>query len=75
MPIYQYQPQYVLTNYCYIPHTCRQFAQESKANQVKTVILQQRWQVCFHKQADKMNYRACIGCRSGNKSIIINQIN
>jgi len=31
-----------LTKYCYIPQACRQLAQESTTNQVKTVILQQR---------------------------------
>jgi len=49
-----------LTKYCYIPQACRQLAQESTTNQVKTVILQQRYQVCFHKQADKMNHRALV---------------
>jgi len=44
-------------------------------NHVKTVILQQRWQVRFHKQADKMNRDARVGRRRQNKSIIINQIN
>jgi len=39
-------------------------------NQVKTVILQQRKQVRFHKQADKMNPEARISHRSWNKSII-----
>jgi len=33
-------------------------AQESTTNQVKTVILQQRQQVCFHTQAEKMNHGA-----------------
>jgi len=30
-----------LTKHCYIPHACRQLAQESTTNQVNTVILQQ----------------------------------
>jgi len=44
-------------------------------NQVKTVILQQCQQVGLHKQADKMNHGAHVGCCSQNKSIIIYQIN
>jgi len=56
---------------CNIPHASRQLAQGSTTNQVKTIILQQHKQVCFHKQADKMNHEARVGCRSRNKSIII----
>jgi len=59
----------------YIPHASGQLAQESTTKQVKTVTLQQRWQVRFHKQADKMNHGARIDRRRRNKSIIINQIN
>jgi len=29
----------------------------------------------FHKQADKMNHGARVGCHSWKKSIIINQTN
>ena len=65
----------MLTQRYYIPHACRQLAQESTANEVKTVILQQRQQVRFHKQTDKMNHGAHVGHRSRNKSIIINQNN
>jgi len=65
----------VLTKRCYIPHASRQLAQESTTNQVKTVILQQHYQVRFHKQADKMNYEARVDRRSQNKNININQIN
>ena len=43
-------------------------------NRVKTVILQQDWQVRFHKQADKMNRGARVGRRSQNISIIIDKI-
>jgi len=56
-------------------HMQTTFVQESTANQVKTVILQQHWHVHFHKQADKMNHGARVGHHSNNKSIIINQIN
>jgi len=42
---------------------------------VKAVILQQRQQVHFHKQPDKMNHGAHVCCRSWNKSVIINQVN
>jgi len=38
-------------------------------------MLQQRQQVRFHKQADKINHEARVGRRSRNKSIIIDQIN
>jgi len=55
-------------------HMQTTFVQESTANQVKTVILQQHWHVHFHKQADKMNHGARVGHHSHNKSIIINQI-
>jgi len=54
----------VLTKRCYIPHACRQLAQESTMNQVKTDTLQERQQVRFRKQADKMNHGACVGHRS-----------
>jgi len=47
--------------------------QESTTNQVKTVILQQCWQVHFHKQANKVNHVAHVGHRSKSKNII-NQI-
>jgi len=67
----------VLAKCCYIPHASRQLAQEGTAKQVKTVIFQQRQQVCFHEQADKTNQGAFISHRSQNqnKNIIINQIN
>jgi len=32
----------MLTKRCYIPHPCRQLAQESTTKQVMTVVLQQR---------------------------------
>ena len=48
--------------------------QYSTTNQVKTVILQQRKQVHFHKQADKMNHEVRVGRRSQKKNITINQI-
>jgi len=50
-----YRPQCELTKRCYIPHASRQLAQESTTKQVETVILQQRYQVRFHKQTDKIN--------------------
>jgi len=65
----------VLTKCCFPPQSSRQLAQESTTNQVKTVVLQQRSQVRFHKQADKMNNGARVDRRSQNKSIIINEIN
>jgi len=49
--------------------------QESTTKQVKIIILHQRWQVRFYKQADKINHEAQVGRRSRNKSIIIDQIN
>jgi len=61
-----YWPEQVFTNRCYIPYACRQLAQESTMDQVKTAILQERQQWCFHKQGDKMNYGAHAGCRSRN---------
>jgi len=64
-----------LTKRCYIPHASRKLAQENTTKQVKTVILQQRSQVRFYKQADKMNHEERVGRCSRNKSIIINQIN
>jgi len=70
-----YRPQQVLTKRCYNSLTSRQLALESTTNLVKAVILQQRYQVRFHKQADKTNHEACIGRRSRDNSIIINQIN
>ena len=54
----------------YIPHASRQLAQESTTKQVETVILQQRYQVRFHKQTDKINRGACVGRHNRNKSII-----
>jgi len=71
----QNRPQQVLTKRCYILNASRQLVQESTINQIKTVILQQRLQVRFCKQADKMNHQACISCCSQSKNIIINQIN
>ena len=60
----------MLTKLCNIPHASRQFAQGRTTKQVKRIILQQRWQVRFQKQADKINQGACVGRRSRNKSII-----
>jgi len=64
-----YQPQQELIKRCYIPHASRQLAQGSTAKQVETVILQQRYQVRFHKQTDKINRGACVGRHNRNKSI------
>jgi len=54
----------VLKKCCYIPHASTQLVLESSTNQVKTVILQQHYQMRFHEQADKMNPEARIGHRS-----------
>jgi len=37
-------------------------------NQVKTVILQQRWQVRFHKQTHKINHGSCVSRRNRKSS-------
>jgi len=42
-----------------IDNLCKK-AQQTKSRQA----LQQRQEVRFHKQADKMNHEACVGCRS-----------
>ena len=47
-----------------LPDIFRKKAQRSKS----IIILQQRLQVRFHKQADKINHGACVGRRSRNKS-------
>jgi len=36
---------------------------ESTTNQVKTIILQQRWQVHFHKQAESMNHVSAVAAK------------
>jgi len=53
----------------YILHASRQLVQESTTKQVKTVILQQHYQVRFHKQTDKIDHGACVSCHNRNKSI------
>ena len=55
-----YRPQQKLTKRCYIPHSTRQLAQENTTKQVETVILQQRYQVRFPKQTDKINHVSAI---------------
>jgi len=57
-----YRPQKVLKKRCCIPHACRQRG-------IQDSYLQQRQQVRFHKQANKINHGACVGRRSRNKSI------
>jgi len=57
----------VLTKRCCIPHASRQLAQET-TKQVKTVILQQGWQLRFHKQEQKINHEAGVGRRSRTKA-------
>jgi len=81
-PIYRYQPKRpilsasvgVTKTLIYssrIQTTCAR--KQNEPSQDST--LQQRQQVRFPKQADKMNHEVRVGRRSRNKSIIINQIN
>jgi len=48
------------------PDNLRKKAQRSKSDS----YLAARLAVAFHKQSDKINHGACVGCRSWNKNIM-----